>query len=346
MSNDIHVNPGPVTKSLNICHINIRSLNPRKLLAIETSISDFCDIITLSETFLNESTDYLGLQLEGFKNIEHLNRKTGTGGGVAIFIKKNLICHRMLTYEIDDLEAMWHELQVNKNKILLCVCYRPPGSTVAFWDKLNESLDMAKASGINDILLIGDLNSDPQTFHGQKFINFCNNNNMHMNVHEPTRITATSSTILDQIVTSRPNLVTDVKIEPPISTNDHCTVTASLNLKPKTDPPFQRLMWNYKKADIVGLKNYLSQADWTSCFLSNDVNLVAQHWSEILLNGAREFIPNHMVLIRPKDTQNLKCKVLRMFHRAKSTGREEIWDNYKQMNNDYHEQVQQAKKLL
>jgi hypothetical protein len=210
---------------------------------------------------------------------------------------------------------------------------------------------MAKASGTNDILLIGDLNSDPQTFHGQKLVDFSNNNNMHLNVHEPTRITATSSTILDQIITSRPNLVTDIKIEPPVSTNDHCTVTASLNLKPKTDSPYERLMWNYKKADTIGLKDYLREADWNSCFLSDDVNIVAQHWSEILLNGARQFIPNRMVLVRPRDKpwysnelRNLKRKVLRMFNRAKSTGREDIWDNYKQMNNDYHERVQLAKK--
>jgi hypothetical protein len=298
------------------------------------------------------NSDVTQFVINGFKPIEYLNRTNQIGGGVAIFVKRHIIAHRKREYELPHLEAMWHELKINNQNLLLCVCYRAPGSTVEFWNQLSDSVDLAKESNINNIIITGDLNSNPSTFHGKKLDNFAGSKNMYLNVFEPTRITPTSQTILDQIITSKPDLVNDVIVDPPISTNDHCTVIASLNIKPKFDPPYTRLIWNYDEADFPGLQNYLTELDWNDCFLTDDVNTCATKWTEILLNAARQFIPNKLVTLRPKDKpwynnrlRNMKRKVIRLFNKAKSIDREEIWYDYKTSNNTYHDEVRKAKLL-
>jgi hypothetical protein len=317
---------------------------------IDLGLSRLCDIITLSETFLNDNSNYDALKLPGFKELNFRNRINRTGGGVGLFLKNHIIAHRRRDLELPNLEAMWHELKVSNNTVLLCVCYRPPDSGVIFWDDLNTSLDLAKENMIQNIILIGDLNADPNTFHGQKLMHFSSSNNMFINVHEPTRITQNSSTILDQILTNSSHLISEVTIEPPISTNDHCTVIACVSLQTKTDPPYSRLIWEYNKGDIHGLKQCLRSTDWNSCFTSGNPDEVARAWTETFINCARQYIPNKMVTIRPKDKpwynnelRRLKRQVIRTYNTAKSRNNDYFWNKYRDLNNQYHEKVQLAK---
>ena len=76
----MHLNPGPsatvpnTTRSLSICHINIQSLcyDPKtlfnlKLELIRNEIAEFYDIITISESWLNESDDLKLFEIDGFQ---------------------------------------------------------------------------------------------------------------------------------------------------------------------------------------------------------------------------------------------------------------------------------------
>jgi hypothetical protein len=141
---------------------------------------------------------------------------------------------------------------------------------------------------------------------------------------------------LDQILSSTPNLISEVLIEPPISTNDHCTVIASLNLKVKTDPPYNRLIWDYNKGDIEGFKHYLQSFDWNFCFTSGNPDTIARAWTDAFINCARQYIPNKMVTIRPKDKpwytnelRRLKRQVIRSYNTAKQKSSDHLWTKYR-----------------
>ena len=79
--------------------------------------------------------------------------------------------------------------------------------------------------------MTGDLNADPQTQNGQRLINLCYSFNYNIHVKEPTRITSQNQSILDQVITSRVDLVDKIEVLPPVSTNDHLTVRTILNIK-------------------------------------------------------------------------------------------------------------------
>ena len=89
-SGDVELNPGPI--NLKICHINIRSLSPVKLMAIWQDIADKFNIITLSETFLNRESSH-NLEILGFHPIFRRDRGS-FGGGVACYVGSNLVAKR------------------------------------------------------------------------------------------------------------------------------------------------------------------------------------------------------------------------------------------------------------
>ena len=89
LSGDIHENPGPlidtVVKNLSICHINAQSIyNKLDLIAVE--LSKF-DIITVSETWLDETIKTPDLLLLSYQSPIRLDRNRH-GGGVAMYILK------------------------------------------------------------------------------------------------------------------------------------------------------------------------------------------------------------------------------------------------------------------
>ena len=350
MGNDVELNPGPYKYLVNMCHINIRSL-VKNFDALEAYVDQSMDIITLSETLLHSNSNYNALKLDGYKALEYRNRTDQSGGGIGLYVKTHIIAIRKQEYEINSIEAMWHELHIGNTTIMLCTCYRPPNSGIEFWEHLNYSLELVKQNcSPGTILLAGDLNADPSSNHGKKLHQLALYNNMHIQVHEPTRITNMTKTILDQVLTSNPSLVHNVRIDPAIGNTDHCTVVISLKLKPKPDPAYKRLIWDYSKVDKAGLRRHIKEIDWSDCFAANDINTIVQNWTNTILNAARQFIPNKIITIRPKDKpwynnelRHMKRKVLRLFKIAKKSNDDYKWQCYKTANNEYHDLIKDTK---
>ena len=250
----IEQNPGPVVpkiKHLKICHVNIRGLNSSKLRAIHTALCNVYDVITLSETFLTNSISSTELSLPGFNEILRRDRPT-FGGGVAVYVKQALSFKRLLDLEDPNLEQIWLQLNTTEGKIFTCVTYRPP-QLIDFWQHLENNFEHVKSLNptVKYYMLLGDLNADFATINGRHLQEFCASQNMVHHINEPTRITQTSQTCLDQIITNMPNFIRSVSVLPPVSTNDHCTVDAELNFKLPVDKAYTRLTWQYKDADYV-----------------------------------------------------------------------------------------------
>ena len=359
MAGDIQVNPGPIqnlnknarllkVKLLSLCHINIRSLSRAKLLAIKTSLTEDYDIITLSETFLHQGLGNDIFAINGFHDILRKDRD-GHGGGVAIYIKDSIAYKRLYEYEVDGIEAIWVSVQTSEGKILICNVYRPPDNN-EFWDTFNIVIDNIKQSGRYMYMYItGDLNADFNTQQGNKLKQFCISNNFDYLVHEPTRITANSQTILDQILTNAPNFVTNVSVSPPISTNDHCTISCQLNFKINNKSPYHRNIWLFNKTNFTEFRQELENTDFNSIFDSGDVDYVCSSWSQMFLDVAKRTIPNKYILVRPNDapwyTSNLrlmKRKMLRLFQKFKSKKTTTSWEKYKTARNQYQYSLDQA----
>ena len=123
------------------------------------------------------------------------------------------------------------------------------------------------------------MNADFNTQNGKKLRNMCQVENLECLIHEPTRITNSTATVLDQIITNTPNFVKSVCVTAPVSTNDHCTIGACLDLKVKKEPAYERLVWNYKDANFDELRNGISSANFDECFTTGDIDEACKKWT-------------------------------------------------------------------
>jgi hypothetical protein len=305
-------------------------------------------VITLSETYLHAGLGDDVFRLEGFHDIIRKDRD-GMGGGVALYVRNNIACKRLYEFESPSIEALLLCIQSIEGKILICCCYRPPDKN-EFWTEFDSMIENIKqANSYKYIFILGDLNADFNTTNGHKLIQLCTNNNLQFLINEPTRITATSHTVLDQILTNAPNFISDVTVSPPLSTNDHCTVSANINFKIQKKSTYPRHVWLFKEADFAQFRQELTNTDFDSCLNTDNVDDACLAWTDRFLSVAKKVIPNRNILIRPNDSpwytsslRLLKRKMLRLFRKFKNNRSEQNWETYRQSRNYYQHSLDLA----
>ena len=350
LSGDIEVNPGPDEQNwsdISICHLNARSL-PDKLSAIKNNLACTYDIIAVTETLLRPYHTQ-DLSINNFHQVIRLDRQDRGGGGCAVYVKNTLLYERLSHIELPSVESIWLKIRSENNTFILCVCYRPPDAPLTFWDSFQEQIDLVKHL-CNNILITGDLNSDPNSETGPYLQQFADQNHLQIHVEEPTRITPTSATILDQFLSNMPHILYDIAVQPPISTNDHCTISTKLKFCTVKKPAYHRTVWYYNRANFEDFRNGLKSCNWEPCFDSNNIDTVCQRWTDKFLSIARNFIPNKIVTIRPSDSpwydnrlRRLKRKLDKIHNKAKKSNNDpNIWSNYREVRNEYNRQIKNA----
>ena len=192
---------------------------------------------------------------------------------------------------------------------------------------------------------MGDFNADPRTSHGRKLISFSNANALTLHVQEPTRITDTTSSCLDQIVTNIPSFVKKVKVIPPVANNDHCTVAANLLFRHTKKPCFDRSIWLFSKTDFDKFREALDEVNWDPCFNTDDLDEMCKMWTSTFLNTARQRVASRTITVRQGDapwyTSSLRAqkrKVDRIHHTAKSSknhNKIHLWRFFRDLRNKH-----------
>ena len=97
-------------------------------------------------------------------------------------------------------------------------------------------------------------------------------------------------------------------------------------------------------------RNKLNSIDWDSIFLNDDINKCAEQLSEVIIQSAREAIPNKTVTIRPLEPQwinsNIKRNIRqrkRLYKKAKRLNTNIIWDQFKHKRNEVNSLIRIAK---
>ena len=107
--------------------------------------------------------------------------------------------------------------------------YRPPQSDASFWQKLEENIQPILDLNI-PVLLAEDFNIDMMGNQCTPLKNLLTRSNLTNVVGEPTRITPSSATCIDLLVTNRPNLILNVDVSSNFC-SDLCPVSADVNVK-------------------------------------------------------------------------------------------------------------------
>ena len=352
---DTHPNPGPTnTRRPKICHANIYSLDcDTRFESIQTQLAGKYEIITLSETWLESTDQSSKFILNGYNGPFRLDRRTKGGGGVLAWVTEDLVTKRRQDLETRDLETMFLDIRSTSARFILGVAYRQPAGHYAdlFWESLQESMDKVRRLTWLPVILIGDFNADPNNKPAAEALElFMDTNSLTQHITEPTRITPTSDTKLDLILTNTPELIKNPGTLIPVDFNDHDTVFGTINIELPKQLPYHREMWDFKNANFNMFREELASTDWEHCFTTEDPNLACEAWNEKFLNIANKHVNTKTVLVRPQDcpwyNNNLR-RLARDKHRARMkarrTGTATDWAAFRTSRNTYKEHTNQAK---
>ena len=123
----------------------------------------------------------------------------------------------------------------NSKSIITCVLYRPPNSSKQLSKSFLETFDKQLSNIIREnkeVIIVGDINFNYLDQSNGKHKELLSLNGFVQVVNGPTRITPNSDTLIDVILTSKPENVCDIKIIP-TAISDHDAVGCRRNIKKK-----------------------------------------------------------------------------------------------------------------
>ena len=169
-------------------------------------------IICLTETWLSDEDDVEHLLIPGYQSIITKNRHT-RGGGVGVYLLNSIASELSSSSGLQHSERLHLELNVGGSLLSLVVIYRPPTSSVtSFCNEIDNLLEQLNQSNKN-ALIIGDMNLNLRQSNSSvtEYLNIIESNGFHQLVHEPTRVTQNTASILDHIITNY-NYMCDIRV--------------------------------------------------------------------------------------------------------------------------------------
>ena len=148
------------------------------------------------------------VDIDGFKFV-YKRRDTRVGGGVGIYVSTNLNFKLRPDLNIDDeniAESLFVEIIRPKGNTIIGVIYRPPGQNVnLFLDAYNKILDKISLTN-KTVYIMGDFNLDLMNYqcHAMtgEFLDAMFSRMLYPLITCPTRLTAYSATLIDNIFTN------------------------------------------------------------------------------------------------------------------------------------------------
>ena len=138
---------------------------------------------------------------------------------------------------MDKLEAIWLEVIIKSQKLLIATIYRPPDQKDFL---LHLALVLDKFHSRSNILILGDLIIDMSSSSNSPlrfdFARLMSKSNLYNIIKSPTRITDCSSTIIDLAITSDPSKV-KVSGSYEAGISDHNLIYVTINILTRNPPP-------------------------------------------------------------------------------------------------------------
>ena len=273
--------------NLSMLNANIRSLY--KNFDSFKDVLDCCkidfEVIGLVETWLKDKPlDYF--HMDGY-SLEFSNRKNGRCGGACLYISDRMkynIRHDLAEINHpENVETVFVEIErMGLKNIVVGVIYRPPGQDVNEFNAFTDVLLSQITKNDKLVYLMGDFNINllNEDVHAQtqNFMNILSSYCLYPSITKPTRITANSATLIDNIFTNSKSyqipgiIITDVSDHLPVF------VTTDLKVYRDTNNTVETEIRKLNEINMQTFKSELSKVNWEHECVGDDVNEVYGHF--------------------------------------------------------------------
>jgi hypothetical protein len=197
---------------LSLMHLNIRSLpkHEREMKAFLSGLNINFRVIGITETWLSDTNCDL-YNINGYEHFKEI-RDNRRGGGVSIFVDQELdaCCRQDICISESYLESVFIEVSKENcglsKDCIIGVLYRPPNTDVNhFTEKMNELLIALKTEN-KIVYIMGDFNLNVLGIENHlptsDFMEMMYSFGLFPVISRPTRVTANSVTLIDNIFTN------------------------------------------------------------------------------------------------------------------------------------------------
>ena len=169
------------------------------------------DILCLTETWLCKNVGKGPVKIPGYEFFRN-DRQGRLGGGVGIYVKEKINFKPVTNLRNPRVESLWGIATFGGKKYKIASIYRPGDEPISQWDEildqLEESLDVVSDG---ETVIFGDLNHNyefNEDLYKNPIFQLEKMFDMKQLITEPTRTTESTSTLLDVIITSNPEINT------------------------------------------------------------------------------------------------------------------------------------------
>lgn len=337
-------------KSFSFAFYNIRSLTKNFSEFKTFLLQKKYDIVGISETWLTNSFSCNLLKIDGYKFI-HKDRPS-RGGGVGIYLRSDWK-YKILKESISEyLEEIWLKIFINKKTYIFGALYRPPaGSFSDFLENLEDTLsDFLPIC--SEIICGGDINLDllSESQNARKFENALECFKLKQIISSPTRLTKSTSTLLDVIIVPINDNYT-FGVENVFNISDHLLVFGQYSINQVKNSSISVKVRNLKGVDKNHITELLKITPLEDIFYINDINRKVVHFTKLIVDLFDFIAPIKNIRKHkfnpPWFTDTVKEMVSlkeKAFNRFKKTGRKNDWEYYKQLKNETTNAISREKK--
>ena len=149
--------------------------------------------------------------------------------GICVYIYNEVVYKRRCDLEHRNIECIWLKINLHCRTFLIGYIYRNGKVSHHEWlSSFSDMMDKVCEENCN-VLLLGDLNID-LLVDNLDWVSLYSSFRLHQLVNVPTRVTKTTSTLIDHIYTNNSGLVSETCV-PVSGVSDHYPTLCTLNLK-------------------------------------------------------------------------------------------------------------------
>lgn len=326
---------------MKIAHINIRSMftgfNDFSLIVQQ---NDY-DVIVISETWINQDDFPQNIfNIPGY-NFYNKNRLFGRGGGVGAYVRTLHSCSIIsLDFDIPELiDCLFLKITVERKQYAVSVVYRPPKFNLNQFVELMDDAFSVICGSFSNVIGLGDYNVN--FLQTQNVVTEClETYNLVQALKEPTRITRSSSRLIDPIFVSANLLVNVCGTLNVDHISDHKLVFCEVSSNHAKMRPKMITFRDFKSFNHDMFLNDLIQRPWQRLLIENNIDNKIQLFNEFITLTYDKHAPNKTVKVtKPrapwltvelKDLMSQRDRALSTFKKFKNDFN---WNRYKSLRN-------------
>ena len=346
-------------KGFKLGHLNIRSL-VKKMDQVRLMLSNSdIDVFSLSETWLKSHLHSGLVELEGY-NMFRLDRGTRgkkRGGGLVTYIntKYSEHCESLSDLNASDehVEAQWVQIhRPHCKNVVMCNIYRPPNGdlkkAILYLENCLLQINMDKTN----LFLMEDMNvnyKNKSTSSYKRLNFFLQSNGLTQHVHNTTRNTDKTKSLLDLAVTNSSFVSQAGVLDHFISDHQPIYILHKKGRDSRKSVSFEgRSYRNFNRDDF---RKKLVEKEWTDMYNTTSPDLAWDRIQANILEVLDEMCPIRSFCIKNYRPDWMTKELIEQikdrdyfFKKAKSDGNEDSWNIAKYLRNLTNSNIRQARR--